>query len=61
MNDPAVNWVKSSYSVDAQNLCVEVAHPTSPTVLARDSKLVASPTVRFPADAWAAFLGAGPR
>jgi hypothetical protein len=51
-----LTWRKSSYSINADNACVEVAHPSLALVLARDSKLAAGPRVDFTAEAWAAFL-----
>jgi hypothetical protein len=49
-------WRKSSYS-GAQNNCLEVA-PVREGAAVRDSKNPAGPVLRFPADAWRAFLGA---
>ena len=52
------NWRKSSYSCpDDGNACLEVAD--SPTHIAiRDSKAPAGPTLTFPAEAFAVFVGA---
>jgi hypothetical protein len=55
--DTPDNWRKSSYSgPDDGNECVEIAN--SPTHIAvRDSKTPAAPTLTFPTETFAAFLG----
>jgi hypothetical protein len=51
-----MDWKKSSYS-SAQGNCVEVA-PLRDGTAVRDSKDPHGPVLRFPGDAWSAFLGA---
>jgi Domain of unknown function (DUF397) len=50
------DWRKSSYS-GGQGNCVEVA-PLRDGVAVRDSKDPQGPALRFPGDAWRAFVGA---
>lgn len=50
-------WIKSSYSVNADNACVEVARTGGRGVLARDSKRPDGPRLCFGGAVWADFLG----
>ncbi|MDY0812075.1 DUF397 domain-containing protein [Kitasatospora purpeofusca] len=50
-------WCKSSYSAQA-NECVETRQPKLGGMAVRDSKDPDGPALMFPADAWAAFVGA---
>ncbi|MFD8757003.1 DUF397 domain-containing protein [Kitasatospora sp. NPDC059577] len=52
----ARGWYKSSYSAQA-NECVEVRRPVPSGTAVRDSKDPSGPTLRFTAEAWAAFVG----
>jgi hypothetical protein len=52
---PETAWFKSSYSTGSGGECVEVA--TCPGAIhVRDSKVTAGPTLRVPAERWAAFV-----
>jgi hypothetical protein len=51
------NWYKSSYT-SGQGNCVEVADLADSTHAVRDSKDPAGPVLKFPEDAWRAFVGA---
>ncbi|MFJ2575678.1 DUF397 domain-containing protein [Kitasatospora aureofaciens] len=53
----ARGWYKSSYSAQA-NECVETRHSAPGGMAVRDSKDSGGPVLMFPADAWAAFIGA---
>jgi hypothetical protein len=48
-------WRKSSFSGSAGD-CIEVASLAGGHVGVRDSKKTSGPCLRFPPDAWAAFL-----
>ncbi|WP_030242705.1 DUF397 domain-containing protein [Streptomyces sp. NRRL S-350] len=52
----ARGWYKSSYSAQA-NECVETRQSVSSDMAVRDSKDPSGPTLRFTAEAWAAFIG----
>lgn len=55
-DEPALLWVKSSYSDSSNsNECVEVA-PTPDLVHVRDSKHTTGPRLTFPPTAWTSFL-----
>ncbi|MEU6234151.1 DUF397 domain-containing protein [Kitasatospora sp. NPDC047058] len=53
----ARDWYKSSYSAQA-NECVETRRWAPRGMAVRDSKDPAGPVLTFPADSWAAFVGA---
>jgi hypothetical protein len=54
-----VAWLKSSHSEEVGNACVEVGPmPATGEVAIRDSKDKAGPALLFPAEAFAAFVGA---
>jgi hypothetical protein len=48
-------WTKSSYST-GNGACVEVKSPVREELAVRDSKVVAGPTLAFPAGSWSAFV-----
>ena len=52
---PQPSWRKSSYSGGNGSNCVEVAVGRRHTAV-RDSKNTAGPVLRFPAEAWWAFV-----
>ncbi|WP_436773091.1 DUF397 domain-containing protein [Yinghuangia sp. YIM S09857] len=49
-------WIKSSYSGNADNACVEVACAAELGVVARDSKRPDGPRLSFGGGVWADFL-----
>jgi hypothetical protein len=49
-------WVKSSFSGDAKQNCVEVARLAAGAVAVRHSKDPAGPMLTFSADEWRAFV-----
>jgi Domain of unknown function (DUF397) len=49
------DWHKSSYT-SGQGNCVEIAEMPDSSQAVRDSKDPAGPVLRFPKDAWRAFL-----
>ena len=55
MNGKAGTWRRSSYCSGAASTCVEVAISTQ-MVTVRDSKVAASPILRFTPEEWRAFI-----
>ncbi|WP_329382594.1 DUF397 domain-containing protein [Streptomyces sp. NBC_01351] len=55
---PEFDFVKSTYSGQDMNECVEVATNVVGTVAVRDSKQAAGPVIRVTDTAWAAFAAA---
>lgn len=55
MDGEVATWRRSSYCSGAASTCVEVAIGTQ-TVTVRDSKVVASPILRFTIEEWRAFV-----
>ncbi|MFE5326614.1 DUF397 domain-containing protein [Embleya sp. NPDC056575] len=61
MSKSELVWFKSSYSSSGDGDCVEVGHARGAdervhTVRVRDSKLVQSPELTLPSNAWGRFL-----
>ncbi|TPQ15859.1 DUF397 domain-containing protein [Streptomyces sporangiiformans] len=54
----SAQWRKSTYSDGNGGDCIEVADGVPNIVPVRDSKVPDGPVLVFPADAWAAFVGA---
>lgn len=55
MHDQRVDWRHSSFSLGAEQTCVDVAFPGA-EVLVRDSKDPHGPILRFTAREWTVFL-----
>jgi hypothetical protein len=55
MNGSATTWRRSSYCSGAASTCVEVAIGAQ-MVTVRDSKVSASPILRFTLEEWRAFV-----
>lgn len=53
----AAVWRKSTYSGNAPDNCVEVAHNIPALVPVRDSKDIERPALAFGVGAWTAFVG----
>lgn len=54
--DDTLTWVKSSFSNQNGNECVEVADPADGSRLVRDSKDPSGPRLAFTAGEWDAFV-----
>ncbi|KAB7850316.1 DUF397 domain-containing protein [Streptomyces mobaraensis] len=55
---PGSHWRKSSYTSDAEELCVEFRPTPDRRIAVRDSKARAQGTCTFAPGAWAAFVRA---